>query len=328
MRSARRDGAPAPGSTGLDWQIRAPKTPAMRKAEAAKLSRADLAEASRLGEILGLGTDPKVTRVRIPQAPNWYLAAIITVGSGAAVACLLAITLAATSNPVAAVVFGVMAVGGAVAAGLLGRRARSLAAVRRFFRYPGGFIQVSPDEPEPRVLRWAQVDSVTLVFNDADNYVRGLSWCTLHNSAGTAIEVGGRYSRGVVRDIASEAERILGPKIVQSLISAYESGEPVIMGNWRIDQTGVTDRRHNPRSPHVPWSDVREITVASENYHGKVDPASLITITAAAVEPRFQPRLSLSGIRNGIFLPHLLEHVAQRHNVLLRKTVVLKGKGG
>jgi hypothetical protein len=327
MRSARRDDAPAPGSTGLDWQIRALKTPAMRKAEAAELSRADLAEASRLGEQLGLGTDPKVTRVRIPQAPNWYLAAIITVGSGAAVACLLALTLAATSNPVAAVVFGVMAVGGGVAAGLLGRRARSLAAVRRFFRYPGGFIQLSPEEPEPRVLRWAQVDSVTLVFDDADNYVRGLSRCRLHNSAGT-IEVGGRYSRGVVRDIASEAERILGPKIVQSLISAYESGEPVVMGNWRIDQTGVTDRRHNPRSPHVPWSDVREITFASENYRGKVDPASLITITAASVEPRFQPRLSLSGIRNGIFLPHLLEHVAQRHNVPLRKTVVPKGKGG
>ncbi len=299
----------------------------MREAEVDELRRADLAEASRLGEEFGLGTNARVTRVRVPRAPVSVVLTIIVLVSLVALSFIMAMALA-SSNWVAAVIFGVVAIGGSFAAWLLGRHARSQAAVCRFFRYSGGFIQLSSDEPGPRVLRWAEVESVTLVFNDADGSFNGLSWCTLDGSAGTTIAIGGAWPKAVVRDIAFEAERILSPRIAQSLISTYESGEPVIIGNWRIDQTGVTGNYGSPEAVPVPWSEVREITVASENYRGNADPASLIMMTVTPGKRRHQPWLSLSRIQNGMFLPRLLEHIAGRNGVPLRKTVVPPGKGG
>ncbi len=46
-------------------------------------------------------------------------------------------------------------------------------------------IELSPDEPAPRVLRWDDVDSVTLVFNDSAESFNGLSECTLESGTGT-----------------------------------------------------------------------------------------------------------------------------------------------
>jgi hypothetical protein len=96
----------------------------------------------------------------------------------------------------------------------------------------------------------------------------------------------------------------------------------VIAGGWRIDRTGVTDDRTR-RARSVPWSEVGEITVAGEDHRGVVDPPSLIGITG-----RRRLRLSLSGVRNGLFLPHLMEHVARHQDVPLRRLTVRPGKGG
>ena len=129
-------------------------------------------------------------------------------------------------------------------------------------------------------------------------------------------------------ELAREAERILAPKIIPSLIGAYESGEPVSFGNWRIDWAGITEHHSTPDAAFIPWSDVGGIIVASENHHGRIDPASLVTLTCAPGARRRGPQLSLSGVSNGIFLPHLLEHIADRNGLPLRKTVVRPGKGG
>ena len=64
----------------------------------------------------------------------------------------------------------------------------SRARLRLFFRFPGGFIDLIPDEPGPRVLRWSDSDSVTLVFNDSDETYNGLSTCTLSSGSRTSIK--------------------------------------------------------------------------------------------------------------------------------------------
>ena len=305
----------------------------MGEVEAARQRDADLAEAIRLGEDLNLGTDARVTRVRIPQLNLSRDMSVIMLASVSVVTLCLAAGLAAAPNPLAAVIFGVITVACSVATWLLVRRGRSLATVRRVFRYPGGIIQVFPDEPEPRLLRWAEVITVTLVFNDSDERFNGLSWCTLADGTGTTMEFGGWYPKTMVRGLAVEAERLLAPRIVPPLVATYASGEPVLIGNWRIDQAGVTESHiGDPKAVLTRWSDVQEIIVASEEHHWYVEPASLITMTlfhdGRRGRRRPWPRLSLSGVQNGIFAPHLLEHIAERNGIPLRKSVVAPGKGG
>jgi hypothetical protein len=198
--------------------------------------------------------------------------------------------------------------------------------VRRLFRFPGGFIEVRSDEPEPRVLRWSETDAVTLVFNDADESYNGLSACTL--GSGSRVSITPPYDKPARCQLAREAERVLAPAIVPSLIGVYESGEPVTFGTWRIDQAGVTEDAGTPRAAFVPWGDVHDVTLASESYRGRIDPASLVTLTPGPGTRRRGPRLSLSGIPNGIFLPHLLGHIASRNGLPLHKAVVEPGKGG
>jgi hypothetical protein len=303
----------------------------MGEVEAAGQRDADLAEAIRLGEDLNLGTDARVNRVRIPQLNVSRDMSVIMLASVSVVALCLAAGLAAAPNPLAAVIFGVITVACSVATWLLVRHGRSLATVRRVFRYPGGIIQVFPDEPEPRVLRWAEVTTITLVFNDSDERFNGLSWCTLADGTGTTMEFGGWYPKSMVRGLAVEAERLLAPRIVPPLVATYASGEPVLIGNWRIDQAGIAESHGDPKAVLTPWSDVQEIIVASEEHRGYVEPASRIAVTVSPDGRRGRrrgPGLSLSGVQNGIFVPHLLEHIAGRRGIPLRKSVVAPGKGG
>jgi hypothetical protein len=303
----------------------------MREVEAAKQRGADLAEANRLGADLNLGADARVIRVRIPHSSASRDMSVIMLASVSVVTLCLAAGLAAAPNPLAAVILGVITVACSLATWLLVRHGRSLATVRRVFRYPAGIVQVFPDEPEPRVLRWAEVHTVTLVFNDSDERFNGLSSCTLDGTTGT-MEIGGWYPKSLVRDVAFEAERTLAPRIVPPLVATYASGQPMIIGSWRIDQAGVTENHSGRASVLTPWSDVGEITVASEEHRGRVEPASLIAITVSPDRRRGRgrprPRLSLSGVPNGTFLPHLFEHIAERNGIPLRKAVVAPGKGG
>jgi hypothetical protein len=58
--------------------------------------------------------------------------------------------------------------------------------VRRLFWYSGGLAQQDLDEPEPRVLRWDEVDSFTPLIYDESGCVGG---CRLRGRTGTEITV-------------------------------------------------------------------------------------------------------------------------------------------
>ena len=54
------------------------------------------------------------------------------------------------------------------------------------------------------------------------------------------------FSAGL--DLAGEADRMLAGRLVPALTGAYEEGEPVMAGQWRIDQAGLTPGpRRRPR---------------------------------------------------------------------------------
>jgi hypothetical protein len=301
-----------------------------RETRAEQRRRADLAEAHRLGKEFGLDGEAQVTRIMIPDYRNaGWMAMLLTMGAAAIAAMVGA---AAAGAALLAMFFAFVSVVTLGYGGCELRAAWSGATLRRFFRFPGGLVDLRSDEPEPTVLRWPEVDSVTLLFDDSDS-MNGLEKCVLSDRDRTAIIVPDR--RPMLGDLVGEAQRILGPKIVPSLIDAYESGQPVVFGGWRIDRTGVTEGEGTSRARLLPWAEVREIVVTSEEHRGRVDPPSLIELTRVVRADHRQPRrrapagmrLSLSDISNGLFLPNLLEHIADRENVPLRRIVVPPGKG-
>lgn len=294
----------------------------MREIEAEELRRAEKAEAARLGGEFGLGDTVGVAWVRYSR--SGYLG-VILLASASVFTLIMSLALAG-SSATAAVILGALTVAGFAGTWLAGRRIRARMVLRRFCWYSGGVAQTHPDRPAPMVLRWPDVDSVTLTFNDADERFNGLSWCTLAGDAGVSVSIDGAYPRTTVREVADLAQRILSPRIGAALIAAFDSGHPLITGGWRIDGTGVAEEPPAWRSLSLSWNDMAEIVVAGEDHHGVVDPPSLITITPKS--GRRPLRLSLSGVRNGPFLPPLLEHAAQRQHVPFRHMTVPPGKGG
>lgn len=300
----------------------APRRAERRQLAAEEEARRDLAEADRLGEEFGLGASAAVIRGRERGAgPGAYLGQLCLVTS-LLFAFIMGTVLGATSDLMPALVFGVVTLALCVPVWLLGRHIKAKYSPRRIFRYPGGLILPPEDQAEPRVLRWDDVDGVTLVFNDADETYNGLSWCSLEGADGTTLHIGGWVPKHAVREVTLEALRVLGPRIGQELISAYDSGAPISVGRWRLDPQDLTEDADGKHPLVVPWHDVREITVASENYRDVVDPPSLVTITVDGPGRRRKPRLSLSGVRNGMFLPQLLAHVAGRQGITLRRITV------
>lgn len=291
----------------------------MREADAGELRRAERAEAARLGAEFGLGDNVGVSWVRFSPHGSAPLG-VIALASTTVVTLAVTIGLA-TTNALAAVILGLITIAEGVGVRQLNRRLRARQVRRRFCWYDGGVIETHPDRPTPRVLRWADVRAVTLTFNDAEESFNGLSWCVLTDHAGMTASIDGGYPKSVVREVTDLAERMLARRITTVMIGTYDSGEPVIAGGLRIDRTGVIDDR---RSSALPWTDIREITVISEDHRGVVDPPSLIRFTAG----RGTRNVSLSGLRNGMFLPALLDHAAQRYSVPVHRTTLAPGKGG
>lgn len=294
----------------------------MGKADVEQSRQAERAAAALLGGEFRLGDNVGVAWVQYSLAESARMG-VIMLGSATVVAFGVTIALAASNAPIAAAILGLITITCVLWARRLSRRIRTQTVRRRFCWFSGGVIQTHPDRPT-RVLRWADVDSVTLTFNDADERFNGLSWCTLACDAGTTVSADGAYPKSVVREVTDLAERVLSPRIATALISAYDSGEPVIVDGRSIDRTGVTDNR-SKRSRSVSWPEVREITIVSEDHGGVVDPPSLVGITPGTGR---ELRLSLSGTRNGLFLPRLMEHVAQHQQIPLRRITVRPGKGG
>lgn len=292
-----------------------------REARADELRRADLAEAARLGAEFGLGDDAEAARVRVPRTPVWLRLTILTLAAAVSFAFTFMVGALVSSAWPGNLILGVLTPAAGAALWLLARYARSLVVWHRIYRYRGGIIQIVSGEPEPRVLRWAAVETVTLGFYEPETGPPILVWCQLAGAA-TTIDVGGasnlRYPEGLIRDVARDAERNLAPRIAGSLVSSYQTGEPVIVGCWRIEQAGVISNHHKPRKSRlIPWGDVGEITVTTVRRRGDTNPPDEVIL---AVRHQRLPRsLPLSGVPNGMFLPHLLEYIAGQHGLTLRK---------
>ena len=180
-----------------------------------------------------------------------------------------------------------------------------------YFLYSGGVAQVARREPEPRVLRWPDVETVTVTVETEDGELKTEVAICVVSGPGTEMTAhlnSDAFDEAPGRTVAAAAYRNLALRLVPPLIQAWESGEPVTAGGLSVDQEGITV----PAGTRHAWSEITTMTV---EYASGRDPApiTLIKFRRAGTDRNY--RISLSGIPNGIFLAHLIVHAATGHGV-------------
>jgi hypothetical protein len=107
----------------------------------------------------------------------------------------------------------------------------------RLFLFQEGIVLLDARHPEPVVLRWAHLAtmSITTASGYDDDYV---SECVLRDQAGNALTVS--HHLNALDEVAAEAERVLAPRLVPDLIDRLASGEPATVGPLTADRQGLS----------------------------------------------------------------------------------------
>jgi hypothetical protein len=101
--------------------------------------------------------------------------------------------------------------------------------------------------------------------------------------------------------------------LVPPLIEAYESGEPVAIGDACIDRAGITV--DPPGGESIAWSEIRSITTRHvTSFADSIAPVQEIEISKQS--GNICRVISLDGVPNGIFLPlpARVRRRAERHS--------------
>jgi hypothetical protein len=112
----------------------------------------------------------------------------------------------------------------------------------------------------------------------------------------------------------AEADSVLAPRLVPSLIEIYESGEPVKVGKASVDRTGITV--DSSAGGCLSWSEIQSIATEDAGMFTGTHPIYGISISKHAQKAR-PLYISLVGVPNGMFLPHLLAYAAARNRIPL-----------
>ena len=269
-----------------------------------------------IGEEFGLGVLVKVLRNRkFPAMTGWgALLGLVTLIIGLPVTGGVAAgSYQAATKVLVAVVFGALFLFSCL---LVGRGVSRSHVEGRLFRYSGGLAQLVRDNPEPLVVRWADADTFTVSVSEPDEANAYLTGFTLHSATGTSLPGLRRYRRPELHDLVTWIGKALIARLVPGMTERYESGEPVVFGKVRVDQTAITVDTWGSGPEVITWTDISWITVAHLPQSDAMRIPQRITIArkaghGAGVE------IELSGVPNGIFLPLVLAHAAGRNSILV-----------
>ncbi|MGH3287753.1 MAG: hypothetical protein ACRDPD_24160, partial [Streptosporangiaceae bacterium] len=104
------------------------------------------------------------------------------------------------------------------------------------------------------------------------------------------------YSGGLAQQDRDEPE----PHV---LVGAYDAGEPVAAGRWRIGQAGLTRIRGNSREDLLPWRDICTLEHRRD---------CELTIGLGG---RRRRTISLADVPNGMFIVRLIEYAVGQHEI-------------
>ena len=275
---------------------------------------ADRERARLFGEEFGLGTLQRVSRGReLTKSAAWggMLGVIVLI-----VGVPVAGGVGAGPNPLAAKVAAAVVAGGLFAAccALLAAGLARPRVTSRLFRYSGGLAQLVRDEPEPRVARWADVRDLTVDYFDAEDAAARLNGFSVTTVTGTVLPgLSGYWSRRKIRPLVAAAERALAPRLVPAMTAAYESGGTVAFGRVLVAEAGITLPAWASPGELTPWSQVKSVHML---YIFKTD-GNYVDEVTVGLRGLPDARIRISGLANGIFLPHLLAYAAARQGVLV-----------
>jgi hypothetical protein len=288
-----------------------------------KRRREDLTVARRLSAQFDLGDVRGVTRSRADQQ---YRERFVASG-GAAIPGLVAILLLIVfafalpyvALPVAAgvtiiTVTAVLGVGYYAGQVILNHSFAPGTDTDRVFWFAGGLAHLTSASPEPVVLPWDGVDSVTATIVDEHYQYYA---CTLRGSTGTEVTVAGLddgtvgRAPSLVRRLLRQAGRLFDPRLVPPLIGTYESGQPVVIGEWTVDRTGIRRTASGFVVDRCPWPEITRITM--ERSPPKTGRVLRIGVHRDGNQPPVA--IDLSDVPNGIFLPAVIAHAAADHGV-------------
>jgi hypothetical protein len=215
--------------------------------------------------------------------------------------------------------------------------------IARWALYDGGMAYLTASSPEPSVVAWDELDSVSVVLatetdpddNTKDIVTPDVDRCWVRRRQGAWVAA----PEGLAELAARVAYRAAAPRITGAMTAAYDAGEAVTAGEVTVDAAAIT----LAGGPRLEWSSMRGVTLA----HPRPSPASpgrlnrewsfnstvtlfhpssatpgvptLVTITAPdpgdrkgrATTYRHDPSL----IANAIFLADLIAHAARQHGV-------------
>jgi hypothetical protein len=282
----------------------------------AKPRRADdLAEARLIGEEYGLSTVDEVIREWGDRSGLIHVADFLFGGAILwGIFGTLFIVLPSGPGSVKAA-FGAF-IGGLIVLGsllmVLGERFKAVRC--RYFVYSGGIAQLVRRPPELRVLRWADVETVTITAkkDDDGNLETDVGTCAVAGP-GTEITAGPEsevFAETPGRTVAAAAHKHLAPRLVPALIEACQSGELVTAGPISIDEEGIT-----LTGARYPWS---EITSMAVTYDSRAEWAPITRIDFRTAGMSRDYELFLADIPNGIFLADLIAHAASGHGLDVR----------
>jgi hypothetical protein len=287
--------------------------------------------AAAIGGEFGLGALVKVLRSRkFPAMTGWgALLGFLTVVAGVPViAGMTAGHYTLTTRVTIAAALGALFLFSCV---LVGFGVSRSVVDSQVFRYSGGLAEVTADEAEPRVARWADVREFTVWTSGTEETEARLTRFALRATAGTQLSGLRRYRHSELHDLVTAIGGVLAAHIVPMLTRTYESGEQVVLGTVRVNQEGIAVDPADPArsarpagsarsaglassaaSP-IPWPEIRWISVRHLPHGGAMRIAHQITIHRSAGRPDHV--IGLSGVPNGLFLPRLLAHAGTRNGV-------------
>jgi hypothetical protein len=149
----------------------------------------------------------------------------------------------------------------------------------RILFYAGGVIQLTPGEPEPRVVRWDDAVSLSVRVVRPEGSDAYIGPSTVRDGAGNQVT-----ARGPV--LARRAAAVLAPRVVPALLTAFDAGEPVSFGPVRIGRQGITPRRAPTIPQHGSWP-------------GRICGGSPSPVTSSSGAPPGRTSRSDTGRRNG-----------------------------
>lgn len=188
----------------------------------------------------------------------------------------------------------------------------------RLFRYSGGLAQLLHGEPEPRVARWSDVGEFTVTYFESDETAARLDSFSLRTETGTGTSASTRLPglrayrhKAELRAVVAEAYRVLNPRLIPAMTEAIESGGSVPFGRIRVTREGIVVSGAPPNEDLAAWPEIKSIHIT---YVDGTDYAHEVIIGRTGKPTR---GIGVSGLPNGLFLPHVLSYVASRHGVLV-----------